>query len=455
MKKQITITLLCALLLGISPEGFGQKKNPRIGSGKNLRNTILAMLRTAKEKKTAPTTCDASGLLKSIPRKKMVASKEDLAKEIGKIMDSLTMPGALRNKVNVFQAMDYYNQVGKMTDYVFKVEEEDYGKLPPSRRKITSAYYFRLKRAQKEGFNLKKISFKHKKCNVTIVTNLKPVKWKRGYKKNDFVMGLEWKITTEVTIDCPCTKKSNKEVKKAVYTYTANANGPMRFDDRDIDLNLIVRYGLRFEKVLLPKLILSELKCCPEKSNPPQDGSFISPDEDIKDENTFIDTNVGVSFAKDEETEMIGAAGILFKVATLGKNPFYVGPKVTVNTTSLGGSDIKATKTLIGPTAEYQIPIGNNGTRILTGINSGFSFGSIDAFGSKQTTSGFTVNAYGGVEIGLGENLALGVLLHLFEYNNTTFKADEGELETTVSNSTFITDRAAITVGLRIDLNKK
>jgi len=455
MKKQITIVILCSLLLGLAPKGFGQNKDPKIDSGKNLRNTILAMLRTAKEVKAGAMTCDASGLLKSIPRKKMVASKEDLAKEIGKIMDSLTIPYSLRAKAHVFHGMEYFNEVDKMTDYVFKIERESYGLIPPSRRKIISAYYYRLKRAQKEGFNLKKISFKHKKCNVTIVTNLKPVKWKRGYKKNDFVMGVDWKIKTEVTIDCPCTKNSNKEVKKAIYTYTANTDGPMRFDDYNIDHHKISRYGLRFGKLLSPKLVLSELKCCLEKANPPKDGSFISPDEDINDENTFIDTNLGVSFAKDEETEMIGAAGVLFNVATLGNNPLYLGPKVTVNTTSLSGSEIKATKVLIGPTAEYQIPIGNNQTRILTGINSGYSFGNIDAFGFKQTTSGFTVNAYGGVEIGLGQNIALGVLLNLFEYNNTTFKAEEGDLETTVSNSTFITDRAAITVGLRIDLNKK
>ncbi|MEM7085897.1 MAG: hypothetical protein AAF489_06930 [Bacteroidota bacterium] len=454
MKKQITIVILCILLFGLTPEGFGQRKNPRINSGKNLRTTILTMLQTAKEKKVPSMTCDPSGLLKSIPKKKMVASKEELAKEIGKIMDSLTRPKEFQFNVSVFDAMLYFDEVKKMTDYVFKVAKKDYGQVRPSKRKIIQAYYFRLKRAKKEGFNLKKISFKHKKCVATIVTNLKPLKWQRGYKKNDFVMSLDWQITTEVTLDCSCTKNSNKEVKKAVYTYESKTKGPMRFNDLDVNLKKIVRYGLRFEKIQAPTLVLSELNCCLEKTNP-QDGSFVSPDEDINHENTFIDTNVGVSFAKDEETEMIGAAGVLFNVATLGNNPLYIGPKATVNTTTLNGNEIKATKVLVGPTAEYQIPVGEGQTRILTGLNTGYSFGNIDAFGFKQTTSGFAVNAYGGVEIGLGPNIALGVLLNFFEYNNTTFKAEEGDLETTVSNSTFITDRAAITVGLRIDLNKK
>jgi len=226
------------------------------------------MFQKANDPKASSMTCDPSSLLKSIPRNKLVASKENLAKEIGKIMDRLTVPGSLRNKANVFDAMEYFNQVTNMTGYVFKIEKEDYGQVPPSRRKIIQAYYFRLKRAQKNGFNLKKISFKHKKCKVTVATNLKVIKWKRGYKKNDFVMGMEWKITAEVTIDCPCIKNSNQEVKKASYTYSAKTDGPMRFNERDINHKEIVRYGLRFGKVLAPTLVLSELKCCPKKIKP-------------------------------------------------------------------------------------------------------------------------------------------------------------------------------------------
>jgi len=152
---------------------------------------------------------------------------------------------------------------------------------------------------------------------------------------------------------------------------------------------------------------------------------------------------------------MIGAAGVLFNVATLANNLLYIGPKATVNTTSLNGNEIKATKVLIGPTVEYQIPVGNNKTRVLTGINTGYLFGNIDIFGFKQTTSGFAANAYGGVEIGLGKHIALGVILNLFEYNNTTFKAEEGNVSNTTSNTVFVTDRPAILIGVRIDLNKK
>ena len=453
MKRFSTTVILCFLLFGSTTHSFGQKKDPKIASGKNLRNTILTMMRTAKETKGGSTTCDPSGILKSIPRKKMVASKEDLAKEIGKIVDSFTPPMSIRHKAHIFHAMDYFNEVKKMTEYVSKIEGEDYGLIPPSRRKIIEGYYFRLKRAKKKGFNLKKVSFKHKKCTVTVVTNLTPTKWKRGYKANDFVMGMEWKITSEVTIECPCLNKGNTEVKKAVYSYAGKTDGPMRIDDYDVDLNKRARYGLRFGKLLSPTLGLLELKCCPQKTNPPQDGSYVAPDEDINNEHNFIDTTLGISFGEGEETEMIGSVAALFNITSLGNNPLFLGPKATVNTTALNGNEIKATRVLIGPTAEYQIPVGVGSTKIITGLNTGYSFGAIDAFGFKQKSSGFAANAYGGVEIGLTKNLALGIILNLFEYNNFTFKADEGDFETTSSNSVFISDRPNISVGLRIDLN--
>jgi len=52
----------------------------------------------------------------------------------------------------------------------------------------------------------------------------------------------------------------------------------------------------------------------------------------------------------------------------------------------------------------------------------------------------------------LGGNLALGIILNLFEYNNTTFKAAEGNLKNSASNTILITDRPNVSFGLRIDL---
>ncbi|MEM7185140.1 MAG: hypothetical protein AAF466_00670 [Bacteroidota bacterium] len=453
MKSRLSLILFLSILLSVGSTGFAQKKNPRLQSGQNLRNTILDMLRSAKETKVGASTCDPSKLLKSLPKKKLVPSKEDLKKEIDRMMDSLTYPKSVLVSTSHFDAMEYFNQVTKMTDFVFKVQKKDYGQVPPSRRKVVQDYYFQLKRAKKEGFNLKKISFTHKKCKVTVLTNLKPVKWVRGYKKNAFVMGMDWKITTDITFECPCVNNSDKDVKKATYSYTADTKGPMRFNDLGLNLKPITRYGLRFEKVTTPKYVLAELRCCLVSSNPPQDGSFVSPDEDINDETQYIDTSVGISFGSEEETEAIAFAGWFFQVANIGENPLYVGPKLTVNTTALNGNDFKATRFVVGPSAEYKIPVGSGSTQIITGVNAGYSFGNIDSFGFEQTTSGFNVGAYTGVEIGIGPNLGLGILLNFFEYNNTTFKAKEDDFKTTVSNSTFLTDRAGITVGVRLGLD--
>ena len=450
MKKQIAIVILCTLLLGLAPNGFGQNKNPRIASGKNLRNTILTTLRTAKEVKSAAMNCDASGLLKSIPPHKLVAPKEDLAKEIGRVMDSIVDPKKKSSLAGRIDAMLLFLEAKKMVDYVYKVEGKDIGSLPPDKAKPIKDYYYRLKRIFKTGVDLKAVKFKHKECNITSVTNLRPLKWTRGYKKHAFWLTIDWAVTTKVTIDCPCTAKNKHKVKSATYTYTSKTTGPLRYNHFDVydgKLVEILKFGLRFGKIVEPKFSITNLQCCPE------DGTYISPDKDINNNNNFIDTTLGVSFGKHEETEMIGSAGALFNITTLGNNPLFVGPKATVNTTAFNGNEIKATRVLIGPTAEYQVPIGAGSTKIITGLNTGFSFGTIDAFGFKQTSSGFATNAYGGVEIGLTENLALGILLNLFEYNNVTFKAEEGDFETTASNSIFITDRPNISVGLRIDLN--
>ncbi|GAB5400779.1 MAG: hypothetical protein Aureis2KO_23640 [Aureisphaera sp.] len=454
MKNRIAIPLGLFIFLFISGNLYAQKDYQRIESGKNLRNTVLYILRTAKKEKSNPKTCDASGLLKSIPRKKLVASKEDLAKEINRIMDTILLPDEhlmLQGKYGHL-AFEVFGNSKKVEDYAFGIFVKRYKDIEPAKQKIIKKHFDRLSRFFKKGIDLKPVTFKHKGCDITSTTNLTPLSWKQGYRKRPSFMTINWKITLELKINCPCNEKNKHKVKQAIYRYQGKSSGPYTRFTGDI-IKGVKGFGVRFGKVSEAKYKRTKLECCPEKTNPPEDGSYISPDEDISHENIFIDANVGISLANDEETEMIGATGILFYMTSIANNPFYLGPKATIQTTALNGNDIKATRTLIGPVVEYQIPIGQGNTHILGGIHSGYSFGSIDSFGFKQTTSGFAVNLYSGVEMKLTEKVALGLLLNLFEYNNTQFKAEEGGMKTNSSNALFITDRATVSLGARIDLD--
>lgn len=455
MKMRFSIVLLIVLLFGSATHSHAQKnKDPKLASGKNLRNTIINMLRTAKEIKTPPQTCDASGLLKSIPRSKLVPTKEELKSDIIKIVDSLKP--TLREQDEWPEILDHYNTSKDFFEFHRKVTGSDIGTVIPSVQKKVRTYYNRLKNSLKNGFDLKKVEFQHKKCKVVALTNLKPSGWSINKKKNPPTITVNWEITTNVTISCDCKKQNKFRVKDVKYFYSGKSSSRLLFDEfvdsGPLSGTIIFRFGLRFGKIKESKYGRSKLVCCPKNSTT-EDGSYINPDEDINNDTPFIDVSAGTSFGSEEETEVIGFFGYFFKVANIGNIPLFVGPKVTVNTTELNGNDFIATRVLIGPSAEYKIPVGNGKTRILTGVNAGYSFGNINAFGFKQTSSGFAINTYAGAEFGLGSNLGLGVQLNFFEYNNTTFKADEGGFKSSSSNTILLTDRAGITVGLRIGVD--
>ncbi|MBX2826689.1 MAG: porin family protein [Flavobacteriaceae bacterium] len=441
---------LCLALIFISFQGLhAQRENPRVESGKNLRTTILNILKNAKEEKVKPKTCDASKILKSIPRKKLVASKEVLAKEINRIMDTINLPQDLIMGKYGHIAFEVFSTSETLQEFGRGLLIKPYKDIPSNQQRMIKKYYEKAKRFYKKGIDLKPITVKHKGCEVIARTNIKPLKWKQGYNRSPHFLSIEWEITTEIDIECPCNEKNKHNVKRAIYHYRGKVAGPYsRYANDHFN---IVGFGVRFGKVTSAKYKRHKLECCPEKPKT-EDGSYVSPDEDINHRDIFVDTNVGVSVAKDEETEIVGAAGVFFYVTSLFNNPFYIGPKATVKTTSLTNSDIKSTQLLIGPSAEYRVPLANGNTQLLGGVNTGYSFGSVDAFGFKQNTSGIVANVYGGVEIQLNENIGVGVLLNLFEYSSIQFKPEEGE-KTTVNNSLFITDRTTFSASLRIGLD--
>jgi hypothetical protein len=457
MKNKILLLLIAFSLLAGTSNLQAQKKDPRALSGKNLHNTLSDMMRNAKDATSHQSPCDPNKVFKTIPKKKLLPTKEELTKQIGRIIDTLD-PKKITTSIDKPIMLDYFMTINEMTKFVAKFKGKDYALVKPKERDEIKEYYYKIRRNLKSGFNIFNSKFKHGECTVTVNIILKPLKWKK--KENaTYVTLVDWQITSEISINCPCTAKNKHRVKSAFYNYTAKTTGPMMFDRSVWDVQRHdfvsrVYYGLRFGKIEKPELRLVRLICCKENESKTEDGSFTSPEKDINNDSTLLDTGIGIGFGEESDTEAVFAGGVLFNVVEVGGNPLFVGPKATVNTTSIGGDDTKETRVLIGPTAEYQIPVGAGKTKILAGINSGYLFGNLDAFGVKRDLSGFAANAYAGAQIKVGNNIALSVMLNFLEYSSITFKADNEEFENTVSNTTFLTDRGAISVGVRIGLDK-
>ena len=456
MKNKILLVLIALLTIVGAGEIQAQKKNPRIASGKNLYNTLSAIFRQAKVVPTKDLKCEPHKLLKSIPRKKLLPTQEQLIKEIGKIVDdSLSLKTNTRD-LNNHAALEHLSNSKTKTEFIKKLPEV-YNKGAGFNQAKFDRFYYSVRRAQKSGFKIFESTLKHGECSILVETIIKPTKFTWDLKKYS-VSNVDWEITTKVSITCPCTKNNKFKVKSAKFEYSAICAGPLIFNTEnyttDFKRIVDVKYGLRFGKIQNPMRKLVYLDCCRKLDDPVKDGAFIAPDEEINDNNTLLDTSLGIGFGDETETEAVFAGGVLFNVTEVGGNPLFVGPKATVNTTSIGGDDIKETRILIGPTAEYQIPVGGGNTKILAGINSGYLFGSLDAFGSNRDLSGFAANAYSGAQVKLGNNIALSVLLNFLEYSNITFKSDNEEFENTVGNTAFLTDRGAISIGVRIGLDK-
>lgn len=452
MKVRTLLLFIALTVLSGTGDGICQKrKDVRLQSGKNLRNTLLTMIRKAKESSSKKFECDMRGLLKSIPKNKLVPSSEALKKEIGHIVDdSLKVDYFTFYKSNQ-KVLDDIASTTKKTEFLIKLGI-NYGDLDSESKKKLDRYYYSFRRAQKSGYIIHGSSIKIGECVVKIKTVLIPKKiiWgQKSYYRRD----VDWEVRTDISIDCPCTKKNKFKVKKASYRYTAQVSGPLMFNRSTLTVRELVMYGLRFGEVKAPLLDYTNLECCKELKDPVEDGSFTDPNENINDKNTLLDTGLGVGFGSETETSIGFSGGVLFNVTEIGGNPLFVGPKASVSTTSITSDYIKELKVLIGPTVEYQIPLNSGNVNIITGVNSGYTFGNVDVSGFEQDFSGIAVNTYAGAQFNVGDNLAITALLNFFDFSNLTFKSDMENFENTTSNTTFLTDGGAINVGVRIGLD--
>ncbi|MCW5519904.1 hypothetical protein J1N09_08650 [Aureitalea sp. L0-47] len=455
MKVKILLLFIALTFLSGTGEMFSQRKNPRIDSGKNLYNTLATMLRQAKEAPAKDLQCEPSKLLRSIPRKKLLPTQADLMKEISRIVDDSLSIEDYVLKVSNQRALEYLTNTKTKTEYLKYLGPEYKGfKFKQSK---FDRFYYAVRRAQKSGFKIFDSSFKQGECAISVETILKPIKFTVDPKRFP-VANVDWEIKTNIAIECPCTTNNKFKVKIAKYSYSATCQGSLLFNEKyqshpEAPVKIFVKYGLRFGKIKDPKLVLEYLECCKKLEDPVKKSSFTDPNEIINNNNTLLDTGVGIGFGKEVETNIGFSGVVLFNVTEIGGNPLFVGPKASVSTTSITSDAINELKILFGPTAEYQIPLNDGRTRIVTGVNSGYTFGNVESFGFDQNFSGITVNTYAGAQINVGNNLAITALLNFLEFSSLTFKSDMENFENTTSNTTFLTDGGAISVGVRIGLD--
>ncbi|WP_186991662.1 porin family protein [Constantimarinum furrinae] len=434
-------------------------------SVKNFNTVLTRLYGNARLNPKPKSSCskEAVTFLKNIDKKSLVPDNETLEKEITRILDSLEpkLPNfKYYTQIRIFKA---FVESKSYADFVFNLTTKDIGELEQTakgklRLLELNAYYRKLKRMLKQPFTVFKKSFKKGKCVYKVETKLQLTQLKYMFKKNKDALTANWDITSKIVIDCPCVTADSKRFRNAVFVYSSKSVGPIytrRVGKKSEYTHwyLVAPYGLVIGAMEKPKLVAQQILCCTEKSGlPPENSNYIEiPDKDINYRDTWVDGSLGISFGKDELTLGTASGGVFFNVGNISGNPVHIGGKLSA-VTPLGEKDIKETRITVGLGAEYHIPLGNNRLNILTGVQGGYTFGSVEAFGFKDNISGFSGMVYTGVEIPLNNNIALGVLLNVFEYSNLTFKAENNEFESTVSNSIFIFDRPSISANLRINL---
>jgi hypothetical protein len=471
MKMKFLFLLAGLILFSISVT-FAQPKTEKevrkeamAKSVKNFRTVLTRLYGNARlnPKPTKSCSKDAIAFLKGIDKKTLIPTDKDLEKEINTILDSLDaeikVDYAFNSRITTFKA---FIESKSYPDFVFKLTGRDIGDLETSelgkkRLKLINDFYRRLKRLLKQPFTVFKKSFKKGKCVYKVETKLQLTQLKYMFKKNTNALTANWDIESKIRIDCPCTAADPSKFKNAVFVYKSKSVGPIyttRYNrSKKYTLGfLIVPYGLVIGAMEKPKLYAQQIICCTGVSGIPEDSNYTEvPEKEINYRETWIDGGMGISFGTDEPTLFTGSGGVFFKVGTLAENGLYLGGKINA-TTPLGEDEISEIRITVGPAAEYHIPIGVNRIQILTGVQAGYTFGSVEAFGFKDNISGFSGTVYSGVEVPVNDNLALGILLSLFDYSNLTFKAENNEFESSASNSVFIFDRPSLSVNLRVNL---
>ena len=445
MKAKIILSCLCLLFVSTAFAQPKPKLKPPSSQGNESSKEIRKLLdKLYKEGKLVGKTnpnCDPAPYVASWEVRHKLAPR---LWALGRIVDTLFAKDHFS-----FHIHKSFENSKTLKEFTELYHTRAFDKLSETEKKIAKGFYDDLQSLSKDGLQIQQKTFKVKPCVITVNTKLF-LSSIRIHEKNKYRPGYTdfyWGVKSTVDVKCDCVKENKTNLRNAKLEYTGKLQSELRyFPGKRLLTTPSVKPNFQY-KVL-------EAVCCPIEEPKTEDGSFIDPneDEDISFPNQFIEVGAGVATAKDEETELCASIGFLHNLLPGEENALFIGGRASVHNTSFSGPDFSQTLINVGPVVEYQTFIGNTATKWINGINGAFVFGSSDNAGFKTDISGFNLGLYTGVEVPLGNQFALGVMATLLEYNNQTFKADEGELK---SNSTGINiNKGSVGLSLRIDLDK-
>lgn len=451
MRASLFLFFLCSSILFVQPS-YAQKKTPREVSGENLRKVLFDLYKYKNiEKDKKKQDCDIDKILKVLSPRALAPTNKEATDIINRLMDSLRVEPKDRYAF-VHSTLSAINS-SKMVDFVFSVTRKDYGDLKEARRDSLKAKYYRIKNLKTKGYEMLSKQVTIGVCKGKVTLNVKLVSGKLGYKKNlSRAATIEWKFFSKLTIDCPCNKQNRHKVKNTVYEFEATTQGPMVFERSGVNPTTGKRvssglYGLRFDKLKNPKGKRTQLICCTKEDEKSEDGSYTDPNEPIRYDSPFINTGLGIGFVQDGDTQIVGNAGVLFPVASMGDNPIFVGGQIGIQSSSVS-SDFPVNEYRIGPIVEYDHNLNDSGLEWVSGIHTGYLFGNADLGIADQDFNGFFANLYTGLDIPLGDNISLAVLTSFLEFQSLAFDfGDESVSESSGPNF----DRINVTAGVRFN----
>ena len=468
------ITLMCILFLFFcQPSALAQKKKASkkgISTAWTLYKELSTMIDDAKFKGKIKGPCYPTSYLKQLSKKEILF---DPKKEGGIKMDSISavLLPLNRLKINtVYGFMPIYSFINSKSyiEFVNNLYSKNIGDLrPPSFAKDVDTYYRQLKKIKKDGLVIENKTIVKKECTYQIETKFQIEKWgetfQPGTKWVNYRTTLTGKLLTNIKIACKCKGKSISALKNAQYTYEMPSIFEIDFTKRGN------KQRFYLAKKRESTLNLLNVNCCTESDISFEDSSLeIIPTETVSVPNfeldnfntneidlnnsNYMEAQAGFATAKDEETLYCLGLGVMFHLTNVAGNPLFAGAQASVHANSFGVQDFKSSNVKAGPMVEYRFPLGSTSTNLIMGVKGGVSFGGSENSGFKTDISGFNASIFSGVHVPLGDQLGLGVILSLVEYNNLTFKAEDSSFENKQTSTGFNFNKGSAKLSLRFNL---
>ncbi|MAY52966.1 MAG: hypothetical protein CMC75_06875 [Flavobacteriaceae bacterium] len=453
MKTNVSLLLSILVMLVVAPNMNAQKKKPSkkgIYTAWYLHKEMSKMIDSAKLRGKATGPCDPLIYIKSLGKKGIIPSPK---KELGVAMDSLgallTNPRSMETYGFDYWPLSEFNKSKTYGEFVNNFYNKDIGQLNKTKFKASNEYYRELKKIKKEGVTIYKRTVTKKNCTYSIETKFNFTKWD-GTRDTDnqwiiYRAIFSGKLETNIKINCKCKGKSTNDLKKAHFRYEMPTSFVIDFSKKGN------KQLWRPVKKRASNLDLVNTECCTANDISYEDPSLeIAPTENISLPNQTLGAFGGVGFGQDfEESSICLGAEYLYNATKLGNSALFVGANVELETSSF----MENTNTWVGfgPTAQLFIPISPRGdVHVTNGLSATVIFGSNDNNGIRDDISGFGITLNTGLNVPLGNNISVALILPVLNYQNLTFESEEGESSFEQQNTSLFIGKGSTTkLGVR------